>query len=219
MNTVLDLIYRLLAHPTDAMSDVTTGEKMKESSIIWGIRGFASCPFFCGGRKFCDRFSGIFCRDRFSPFDTQCRGGLYFRTPWRAGDGKRDYGGVHVRVDPLCFFRFLFSYRTVWPGRHPQICCFCYCCLELFLRHPCHPRKLRVWERESLFYQYFSFPSLRHADYCIVCYRYYDGSCRYFGTPRCGGDHKFFLRKRGCRQLIGTLNIAWLWYNDLVLHG
>ena len=37
MNTVLDLIYRLLAHPTDAMSDVTTGEKMKESSIIWGF--------------------------------------------------------------------------------------------------------------------------------------------------------------------------------------
>ena len=117
------------------------------------------------------------------------------------------------------FFCFLFSYRTVWPGRHPQICCFCYCCLELFLRHPCHPRKLRVWERESLFYQYFSFPSLRHADYCIVCYRYYDSSCRYFGTPGCGGYHKFFLRKRGCRQLIGTLNIAWLWYNDLVLHG
>ena len=135
------------------------------------------------------------CRDRFSPFDTQCRGGLYFRTPWRAGDGKRDYGGVHVRVDPLCFFCFLFSYRTVWPGRHSQICCLCYYCLELFLRHSCHPRKL------------------------LVCYRYYDGSCRYFGTPGCRGDHKFFLRKRGCRQLIGTLNIAWLWYNDLVLHG
>ena len=218
MNTVLDLIYRLLAHPTDAMSDVTTGEKMKESSIIWGFVVLLLALSSVEAGSF-DRFSGIFCRDRFSPFDTQCRGGLYFRTPWRAGDGKRDYGGVHVRVDPLCFFCFLFSYRTVWPGRHPQICCFCYCCLELFLRHPCHPRKLRVWERESLFYQYFSFPSLRHADYCIVCYRYYDGSCRYFGTPRCRGDHKFFLRKRGCRQLIGTLNIAWLWYNDLVLHG
>ena len=37
MNTVLDLISRLLAHPTDAMSEVTTGEKMKESSIIWGF--------------------------------------------------------------------------------------------------------------------------------------------------------------------------------------
>lgn len=51
----------------------------------------------------------------------------------------------------LMLFRFLFSYRTVWPGRHSQICCLCYYCLELFLRHSCHPCKLRVWERESLF--------------------------------------------------------------------
>lgn len=71
-----------------------------------GVRDFASCSFFRGGRKFCDGFSGIFCRDRLSPFATQCRGGLYFRTSWRAGDGKRDYGGVHVRIDPLCFSVF-----------------------------------------------------------------------------------------------------------------
>ena len=199
MNTVLDLIYRLLAHPTDAMSDVTTGEKMKESSIIWGFVVLLLALSSVEAGSFVTAFLASF-----------------------VGTGSLLL--IHSAVvdyisGPLCFFCFLFSYRTVWPGRHPQICCFCYCCLELFLRHSCHPRKLRVWERESLFYQYFSFPSLRHADYCIVCYRYYDGSCRYFGTPGCGGDHKFFLRKRGCRQLIGTLNIAWLWYNDLVLHG
>lgn len=219
MNTVLDLIYRLLAHPTDAMSDVTTGEKMKESSIIWGfvilLLALSSVEAGSFVTAFLASFVGtgslLLLHSAVVDYISGLLGGR--------GDGKRDYGGVHVRVDPLCFFRFLFSYRTVWPGRHSQICCLCYYCLELFLRHSCHPCKLRVWERESLFYQYFSFPSLRHADYCIVCYRYYDSSCRYFGTPGCGGYHKFFLRKRGCRQLIGTLNIAWLWYNDLVLHG
>lgn len=37
MNRVLDLIYHLIIHPSDAMSDVTTGEKTKESGIIWGF--------------------------------------------------------------------------------------------------------------------------------------------------------------------------------------
>lgn len=218
MNTVLDLIYRLLAHPTDAMSDVTTGEKMKESSIIWGFVILLLALSSVEAGSFVTAFLASF---------VGTGSLLCYTVPWwiifpdsLAGGGRQEglRRGSCARRS-LMLFRFLFSYRTVWPGRHSQICCLCYYCLELFLRHSCHPCKLRVWERESLFYQYFSFPSLRHADYCIVCYRYYDSSCRYFGTPGCGGYHKFFLRKRGCRQLIGTLNIAWLWYNDLVLHG
>ena len=217
MNTVLDLIYRLLAHPTDAMSDVTTGEKMKESSIIWGFVILLLALSSVEAGSFVTAFLASF---------VGTGSLLCYTVPWwiifpdflADGDGKRDYGGVHVCVDPLCFFRFLFSYRTVWPGRHSQICCLCYYCLELFL-DILAIRANYGFGKGKPFYQYFSFPSLRHADYCIVCYRYYDGSCRYFGTPECGGYHKFFLRKRGCRQLIGTLNIAWLWYNDLVLHG
>ena len=219
MNTVLDLIYRLLAHPTDAMSDVTTGEKMKESSIIWGfvilLLALSSVEAGSFVTAFLASFVGtgslLLLHSAVVDYISGLLGGR--------GTARGITAGFMCASIPYAFFRFLFSYRTVWPGRHSQICCLCYYCLELFLRHSCHPCKLRVWERESLFYQYFSFPSLRHADYCIVCYRYYDSSCRYFGTPGCGGYHKFFLRKRGCRQLIGTLNIAWLWYNDLVLHG
>lgn len=37
MNTLLDLIYRLIFHPVEAMSEVTTGEKIKESALVWAF--------------------------------------------------------------------------------------------------------------------------------------------------------------------------------------
>ena len=150
MNTVLDLIYRLLAHPTDAMSDVTTGEKMKESSIIWGfwilLLALSSVEAGSFVTAFLASFVGtgslLLLHSAVVDYISGLLGGRGRQEGLRRGSCARR---------SLMLFPFLFSYRTVWPGRHSQICCLCYYCLELFLRHSCHPCKLRVWERESLF--------------------------------------------------------------------
>lgn len=37
MNMILDYVYRLLLHPVEALYDITSGERLKESTAIWAF--------------------------------------------------------------------------------------------------------------------------------------------------------------------------------------